>query len=243
MAQMGCGYGSEYQLLRFLGHHRVLFEKEICKQASLSGTFHWLDFDFASNASSISGDAEITGLGFLKTIPFIQNDSYKKIIKNYKSYKIGKPSTWQYWDAIFTLDKTIYLVEAKAHVEEIPDPKPHGGKSQKMILNYMKDMLPNLSISEKWLGEYYQMANRLATTAFLNKWGIKAKTMYIYFLNGFDKRIIERRRIKFIENKDASKEDFKNAIKIEMNTLGLSHDSVKDLLMPPVFIDANPLKE
>ena len=31
MAEMALGYGSEYQLLRFLGHHRIELDKEIKK--------------------------------------------------------------------------------------------------------------------------------------------------------------------------------------------------------------------
>lgn len=31
MAEMALGYGSEYQLLRFLGHHRNLLNNEISK--------------------------------------------------------------------------------------------------------------------------------------------------------------------------------------------------------------------
>lgn len=242
MAQMGYGYGSEFQLMRFLGHHRTLLEKEINEQASIFGTFHWLDFDFAGNAFSISGDAENKGLSFIKKFDFVTDESYNRVIEKYNSYNIRNSANWQNWDAIFSIDETIYLVEAKAHVKEISGNKINGGESADKILYFMREQLEPISISEAWMGKYYQLANRLATTAFLNKHGIKAKTMYIYFINGYDRRAIIDRAIIPIENKDASKEDFKNAIKIEMETLGLSYDLVKDLLTPPVFIDANPLK-
>mgnify|MGYP003304847230 CR=1 FL=1 len=43
MAQIGYGYGSEFQLLRFLGHHRNVLEEAIRKVIGDSdGSFYWL---------------------------------------------------------------------------------------------------------------------------------------------------------------------------------------------------------
>lgn len=43
MAQIGYGYGSEIQLLRFLGHHRNVLEEAIRKVIGDSdGSFYWL---------------------------------------------------------------------------------------------------------------------------------------------------------------------------------------------------------
>ena len=61
MAQIGYGYGSEYQLLRFLGHHRRELEQIISKQIG-EGTFEWEDFDYADPKTVISGDKELMGL-------------------------------------------------------------------------------------------------------------------------------------------------------------------------------------
>lgn len=67
MAQIGYGYGSEFHLLRFLGHHRNELESVIVKAAkSKSKDFFWLDFDYADRNKVISGDAEMVGLSFLK---------------------------------------------------------------------------------------------------------------------------------------------------------------------------------
>jgi hypothetical protein len=41
MAQMGLGYGSEYQLLRFLGHHREELEGIILRSAY---ELKWLNY-------------------------------------------------------------------------------------------------------------------------------------------------------------------------------------------------------
>ena len=82
------------------------------------------------------------------------------------------------------------------------------------------------------------MANRLATTALLQKHGIKAKTLCIYFVNGYRKSVEEERKIKEVENKNTSVEEFKIAINKELAELGITEKMVSDLLTPPVFIDA-----
>ena len=54
MAQIGHGYGSEFQLLRFLGHHRHFLESTIYSTTGFLGQFDWIDFCFADRMKSIS---------------------------------------------------------------------------------------------------------------------------------------------------------------------------------------------
>lgn len=246
MAQIGYGHGSEFQLMRFLGHHRHLLESEICKQTGIGeGQFNWLDFDFADRRKVISGDKELSGLSFLSKI--LDKKKVDDILKDYKRYKIRNINTWQSWDAVFTLDKTIYLVEAKARVGEMAYNRKER-KSDNEILSFMKDNLSDLPVSSEWLKRYYQLANRLATTAFLQKKGISAKTICIFFTNGFSKPILGEGREwnKIVNmantNDDASIADYKNEIKLEMETLGIrEEDKISHLLTKPVFIEANPI--
>ena len=58
MAQIGYGYGSEWQLLRMLGHHREYFFKELRNQLQLppDAEIHWLDYGF--DDAMVSGDKE-----------------------------------------------------------------------------------------------------------------------------------------------------------------------------------------
>jgi hypothetical protein len=118
-------------------------------------------------------------------------------------------------------------------------------KSDNEILSFMKDNLSDLPVSSEWLKRYYQLANRLATTAFLQKKGISAKTICIFFTNGFSKPILgERNKIVNMANTndDASIADYKNEIKLEMETLGIrEEDKISHLLTKPVFIEANPI--
>ena len=239
MAQIGYGYGSEYQLLRFLGHHRRKLEEIIAEQIG-RGTFEWEDFEFANPKKVISEDKELTGLEFLKRL---YPTKYEKVEAEYKTYI--KKKDWQNWDAVFTHNGILYLVEAKAHISELSSGKEeHGDSSKELILDFFKAQLPGLPVSRVWLQEYYQLANRLATSALLNKHGIKTKVLYVYFVNGYRKRVVEKedRKEKIYEtvNLNATEEQFRIAIQDEMNALGISHDSVASLLAPPVFVNAEP---
>lgn len=243
MAQIGYGYGSEYQLLRFLGHHRRQLDN-IISEAIGPGEIVWEDFGFANPKQVISGDKELMGLAFLeKLFP----KQYPSIRKAYEEYRINRRNSWQSWDAIFTHNGMLYLVEAKAHVDELSSGKDeHGDSSKEEILRYFKEQLPDLPVSRVWLQEYYQLANRLATASLLNNYGVKTKVLYIYFVNGYRKRVVEKvngREEKLFEtvNKNASKEQFEIAIEKEMKTLGIDHASVSSLLVTPVFVDAEPL--
>lgn len=233
MAQIGYGYGSEFHLLRFMGRHRKKLEEIISKEINESGIFDWKDFEYSSPNVNITGDSELKGLSFLK-----DNPNYNEVYAEYSKYGINNKDNWQNWDAVFTLNGVIYLVEAKAHAGEITGNNVNGGQSYNAILKFMEEMLPQLPVSAKWMGCYYQLANRLATTALLQKHEVKAKTMCIYFVNGYNKRIEEKRKLVEVENKNTSEEDFKKAIKEEFNYLGIDYKDISDLLAPPIFIDA-----
>lgn len=251
MAQIGYGYGSEWQLLRFLGHHRNALNNAISEQTGIKGDFHWLDFGFADRRKIISGDKEIKGISFLKELEFIDEKIYNEIDTEYKNSKIGNITNWQSWDAILIVNKDIYLIEAKAHTAELLSDNDNGGKSHDNILKYMRKQLGDFfpvseecPVSEEWMKDYYQLANRLATTALLNKHlnnvGIKVKTMGLYFVNGYDKRVLEENKLYQTINKDASKEDFESAIAKELETLNLKDKDLSNLLTDPVFIDCTP---
>lgn len=244
MAQIGYGYGSEWQLLRFLGHHRDRLNEEISLQAGVKGMYHWLDFGFANRSKVMSEDSEIKGISFIRSLDMIDEETFKDIETEYKSFNIGKIDSWQNWDAVLIVDKTIYLVEAKAHIGELSCGKEiNGGNSAKNILEYMQLQLQDLPVNEIWLKNYYQLANRLATTSLLNKHlnkkGISVRTMVIYFVNGYQKRVLEGDKLHNKINKDASKGDFEKAIDKELETLGLKYVSLDSLLTKPVYIDCS----
>ena len=46
MADIGCGYGSEWHLPRYMGRHRDLLDARV-KELVLAKAIRWLDFGFA----------------------------------------------------------------------------------------------------------------------------------------------------------------------------------------------------
>ena len=246
MAQIGYCYGSEYHLMRFLGRHRDLLEERIKKTINESGSIHWLDFEFDDPLSSLSGDKELKGLSFLEKLD-IPEDKVRSVISDYHDYSINKIDRWQNWDAIFTLNDTLYLVEAKAHTSELSSgDEEHGGKSKEEILRFFREQLEEnpkyqLPISRAWLKRYYQLANRLATAAFLTEHGIKTKALYIYFINGFDKRVVESEKIYRVYEDNARQEDYEKAIIREKQSLSINDKelSINKLLVAPIFIKAD----
>ena len=228
MAQIGYGYGSEFQLLRFLGHHRNLLEEAIRKAIGDSdGSFYWFDFDFADREKIISGDNEMCGLSFLEKI----NPKISQICQEIKKSYPWNFDRWQYWDAVFMLNDVIYFVEAKAHKEELKSGnKRHGGTSRNAILDFMKSQFK--CANEDWLKDYYQFANRLSIVSLLNNKGITCKLVNLYFVDGYYDR--ERGIIK-----DTTEDSFREEIKQELEKLGLNKQE-KNKYVIDVFIDANP---
>lgn len=107
----------------------------------------------------------------------------------------------------------------------------------------MESQLPDkYKVNDEWLQEYYQMANRLATAAFLNNNGIKARILYIYFVNGYRKRTVSKigrkEIITEVENLNASENQFIESICNEKKVLGINHIDTSELIAEPVFIDA-----
>lgn len=177
MGEIGYGYGSECHLLRFMGRHRHELDKRIL--AVIGGdSVDWRDFDF--HPSRPWPDAEIKSLNFLESdhpaqLAWEQWWPQGRGIHN--------------WDAVgrvrFGGTEEWLLVEAKANVEELisncgatsPTNCPkieHALAETKQALDVPED--------HDWLHRYYQFCNRVAALYFLNKHGVPAHLLYIYFL-------------------------------------------------------------
>ena len=220
MGKMAIGYGSEWHLMRFMARHRNCLEKIIEKAEGIeegTGAFEWIDFEFNN---FFLCDAEIKGLSFLEKFGITKPEGY-----------INGWEGSQSWDAVFRLDGTIYLVEAKAHIDELSgDGCQASNGSREEIKDFITDNFKKYGITanDKCLGKYYQLANRLATAAFLSKNGISSKCLYIYFTNGYNKDY---------DTKSASTEDFRIAIDKEKKELNLNQDII-DTLYTEIFIEA-----
>lgn len=227
MAEMGLGYGSEYQLLRFLGHHREELNAEILKSLKIpDGIINWLEYP--KDIHRLSLDSEYTGISFLEN-----HDLYDKQWKEFWPQK-GNP---QNWDGIFKIGDKYYLVEAKAHINEISSDGHKHNEQISARLNEAKQYYGISYDTEDWEGSYYQQANRLCFIYFLKQFcNIDAELINIFFINGYDKRILKDNKLWKDENKNvASIEKWKSAIKKEYLSLGLN-DKAKSVIHE-VFIN------
>lgn len=213
MAEMGLGYGSEFQLMRFLGHHREELDKFIQEATGRSEQVYW--FDFPYNAKRLSGDGEYEGIDFF----YNKLDNYDIIKKKWKKYWPQRGTAIN-WDGIFKIGDTWFFVEAKAYKEEsFQKCLAKEEKSRETIsiaFNETQRWL-NADTSKDWINtNCYQLANRLAFMYFCHQCGIKAKLLYIGFINGYRQKKDEIHSI----------EEWEKVWSEEMSTLGLDKEIV-----------------
>jgi len=114
MGKMALGYGSEFHLLRWLGRHRIEFNKRIKNTIGVDNVT-WLDFNF--DKTNEIPDKELIGLEFLENEP-----EFNKLLNSWKN-EWPQSGNSMNWDLIgYTINKNIktwILIEAKAHLGEI----------------------------------------------------------------------------------------------------------------------------
>lgn len=176
MGKIGYGYGSEWQLLRYLGRHRNLLDKAV-REATGCGTLDWLDFGF--DAISPGLDTEWKGLDFLK-----EDDDLQKAWHEYWPQGAGIHN----WDAVAQASsegkREWILVEAKANIEELnSECKARNKESLRKITAAFDATKKALGVPPEinWMKPNYQYRNRIAALHFLSSRGIDAKLIFIYF--------------------------------------------------------------
>ena len=227
MAGMALGYGSEYQLLRFLEHHRNLLNNEISKVLNTKEQIYWLDYPCNSERLSLDGE--------FKDVECFGNES---ISKKWKEYWPSSGNS-QNWDGIFKINDTWYFVEAKAHESELNSSCRATSDSSiekiKKAFDETVALVKATKNSEYWVSKdciSYQLANRLAFINFCSKNGINAKLVYISFINGYDKPgASEKLNV-------TSKEKWQEIWEKEHADLGVSAENIKEILYH-VYIDCD----
>lgn len=176
---MALGYGSEFQLLRYLGHHRNYLNDEIMKIIGY-GPIEWLDYPIELKRDS--QDGELCGIECFKNI-----SDFETIQEMWKKYWPQSGNAHN-WDGIFIQNGTWYFVEAKAHLEEANQKcTAKSPESIETIIKAFEDTCGNRPLAEQWLkSDCYQLANRLAFINFCEKAGIRAKLLYVSFINGYE---------------------------------------------------------
>ena len=179
MAEMALGYGSEFQLLRYLGHHRNYLNDEI-KKVIGDGPIEWLDYPI--KLSRDSQDGELCGIECFKNL-----SNFRDIQEEWEKYWPQRGNAHN-WDGIFIQNGIWYFVEAKAHLEEANQKcTAQSPESIETIIRAFEDTCGNRLLAEQWQkSNYYQLANRLAFINFCEKAGIKAKLLYVSFINGYE---------------------------------------------------------
>ena len=221
MAEMKIGYGSEYQLLRYLGHHRNYLNKEICKVIG-KGEIEWLDYP--NDLHRDSRDGELKGIDCFRCLP-----NYEYISEQWKVFWPQSGNAHN-WDGIFIKDGIWYFVEAKANLEEANQKcMAESSNSIDKITKAFKATCASESLAKKWqLSDCYQLANRLAFVHFCETVAVEAKLLYISFINGYDSN--PRKNVE-------SKEKWENQWKDEYDKLELT-DKLKSNVYH-VYIDCH----
>ena len=187
MGKIGCGYGSEWHLLRYMGRHRQQLDREILTEIKTGDRIEWLDFGFDQRKEKWY-DAELKGLAFLEDPEVL--DAWTDFWPANRNWH-----KQQNWDAVGRLiasdrSETLLLVEAKAHTGELKsDGCGAGEKSRVKIEDAFEKTIKYLKNTnevtrkelEYWCGAYYQYANRLAALYFLRREKVKARLVLIYF--------------------------------------------------------------
>ena len=221
MAEMALGYGSEFQMLRYLGHHRMYLDNKIKLATGCDSPIKW--YDYPNDPQRDSLDGEWKGIEFLQ-----DREDYEVIKSQWKKYWPTSGNA-QSWDGVFEQNGTLYVVEAKAHIKEM-ESECHADKikSKPIILEaFTKANHGNEEQARKWIeSKHYQLANRLAFLYFCEMVGIDAKLCYIMFVNGY---------LANATKNVSSVEAFKKAWDDECKTLELSNTQLKKIAT--VYID------
>lgn len=175
MGVLNANYGSELHLLRWMGRHRNALIAKIKAKTGLVD-LDLLPFGFSKGEKSY--DTELKCLSFLSNAERRSvNKTYCSSIKpNWDAVGIGKDSEGH---------KVYVLIEAKAHLNEIYSGNWHGGNSHDVIAKALgrvaKEITCDSDLGELWMGQYYQLANRIYVQKILEDAGVKSVLVDIFF--------------------------------------------------------------
>jgi hypothetical protein len=173
MGKRGDGYGSEYHLRRYLA------EEPAKLNAAIAGAIgdgndvcEWLPF-----GAGKAGDRELRGMEFLDA-------TGQAAWRDFWS-RTGNPPNW---DAVGRRppNHEWILVEAKARESELVSPpcgaKEEGGRSRIEQALCASRRHFGVADDRDWMGNYYQIANRLASLYFLTEIVKQpARVVFLYF--------------------------------------------------------------
>ena len=145
------------------------------------------------------------------------------------------PKRGPQWDALGrTNNEKIFIVEAKAHIEEIVSSSTQASKSSRLVIEEsLRETKTFLGVDQSidWLGTFYQYTNRLAHLYLLRELnGINAYLVFLYFLNDTEM------------NGPQSIREWQAATKVLKASIGLrQHPFLRYII--DIFIDVPELKD
>ena len=181
MRNIRLGYGSEYQLLRFLGYHRNELDDRIQEVTGSNEPIRWLDYPRKEGTSY--QDREYKNVEVFRDEP-----NYQAIQKAWKRVWPSRGNS-QNWDGVFKQGDIWYIVEAKANNKEVYQTckaKPHGGYSQ-ILRAFVETCNGNTELAQRWIdSNCYQLANRMAFIHFCQTHNIEVRLCLICFIYGYN---------------------------------------------------------
>ena len=178
MGKIGEGYGSEFQLKKYLDGYREVLDAQVLRAIGGRGPVEWLP------RLPAIGRPEI--LVEWKRLAFLPEDW--QIQRAWREFW-PQGSGIHNWDAVGWVTtgtgRELLLVEAKAQLTELRAPcAATSPRSLDQITRAMATTKQALDVPVEydWLGPYYQFCNRLAILNFLHGHGLKTHLLFIYFI-------------------------------------------------------------
>ena len=217
MAKIGCGYGSEWHLLQYLGRRRDAFTRTIEDLTGISSV-HWLDhretLDGSIRAPTVR---ELVGLEFLDP----RNPARQEWKRRWPHR--GKGHNWDAVGQGLTHHRqTWILIEAKAHVDELQSPCRAKSEASLREIRTVFDATRRdlqVTVETDWTRHYYQYCNRIALLHFLVKHGIDAHLTFVYFVGDRSDLGGDRREC------PANRQGWRDALDAQDHHVGVPADS------------------
>jgi len=237
MAPMGCGYGSEFHLLRYMGRYRNEFSRLVARAIQVE-VLCWLDFQHGGKYELPIGSSKLSLPDQeLKGLEFLDAPNFQSVLKDWEAFW---PTTGnqQNWDAVGRVrvkcQPQWLLVEAKANTNEMISScgATPGSPSMIQIEAAFRDTQNYFTITPggDWTRDYYQLANRLAVLYFLRAHNIPARLLLIYFLG--DKNPSGTCPV--------NESDWRVEINLQDRHIGLNATKKRDLGIHELFIEVAP---
>lgn len=165
-----------------------------------------------------------------------KTESFWEGLKRPNDFEDFWPKGGPHWDGIAVVetstgDKTLLLIEAKAHKSELKSDSQAKEDSLKTIKNRLKviQRKSGLIADVDWTKRYYQFANRMAFLLFLQERMVKVAFVYILYAND-----------PYWEKKDETTvANWENAIKKEREYFGIKEDFLRCKSIYDCIIDLN----